>query len=64
MNSTNPNDDEIITEVRAVREQLAARFGYDVKRLYEEAKRLEKDPHVKLAKFAPKPVERQVAERE
>lgn len=33
--------DEIIAEVRAVRDRMAARFGYDPDRLYEEAKRRE-----------------------
>ncbi len=34
--------DEIIAEVRAIREALAARFDYDVDRLFEEAKRRER----------------------
>lgn len=33
--------DEIIAEVRSIRDDLAARFAYDVDRLYEEAKRCE-----------------------
>ena len=33
--------DEIIAEVRAIREALAARFDYDLDRLFEEAKRRE-----------------------
>ena len=37
-----PNQDEIITEVRALREALAARFDYDIDRLYEEVKRRER----------------------
>ena len=36
-----PMQDEIIREVRAIREALAARFGYDLDRLFEEAKRRE-----------------------
>ena len=34
--------DEIIAEVRAIREKLAAQFECDVDRLYEEAKRRER----------------------
>ncbi len=37
-----PMQDEIITEVRAIREALAAQFGYDIDRLYEEVKRRER----------------------
>ena len=36
-----PMQDEIIAEVRAIREALAARFDYDLDRLFEEAKRRE-----------------------
>ena len=37
-----PLRDEILVEVRTVREELAARFDYDVDRLFDEAKRLER----------------------
>lgn len=33
--------DEIIAEVRSIRRDLAARFDYDLDRLYQEAKRSE-----------------------
>lgn len=33
-----PNGDEIIREVRALREAYAARFGYDVDALFRDAK--------------------------
>lgn len=46
--------DEIIAEVRAVREKLAARFDYDLDRLYEEAKWLEKASARKELPSAPK----------
>jgi hypothetical protein len=36
-----PADDEIVAEVRAVREALAAEFGFDLQRLYEQLKTLE-----------------------
>lgn len=50
--------DEIIAEVRAVREKLAARFEYDVDRLYEEAKRLERASEREKLPPAPKRVQR------
>ena len=40
--SADPVQDEIIAEVRAIREALAAQFGYDLDRLFEEAKRRER----------------------
>ena len=36
-----PVQDEIIAEVRAIREALASEFGYDVKRLFDAGKRWE-----------------------
>ena len=36
-----PIQDEIIAEVRAIRDELASEFGYDVDRLFEEMKRRE-----------------------
>lgn len=36
-----PMQDEIIAEVRRVRDRLAAEFGYDLDRLFEEMKRRE-----------------------
>jgi hypothetical protein len=32
------NQDEIIEQVRAVRDELAARHGYDIRALYEAAR--------------------------
>ncbi len=34
--------DEIIAEVRAIRDSMAAEFGYDVELLFDEVKRLER----------------------
>jgi len=52
----NPQD-EIIAEVRSNREELAARFDYDVDLLYEEAKRLERASGREVLKAAPKRVQ-------
>ena len=46
--------DEIIAEVRAIRDALAAKHGYDLDRLYEEAKRREGASGRKLLDPAPK----------
>lgn len=46
--------DEIIAEVRAIRDALAARHGYDLDRLYEEARRREAESGRELVEPAPK----------
>ena len=38
-----PGRDEIITEVRAIREALAAEFAFDLSQLFEAAKRWESE---------------------
>ena len=48
-----PIQDEIIAEVRATREALAAEFGYDLDRLFDEMKRREAASDRK--KIAPSP---------
>ena len=49
--------DEIIAEVRSIRRDLAARFDYDVDRLYEEAKRREAESDREKVAAAPKRVQ-------
>ena len=49
-----PTRDEIIAEVRAVREALAAEFGYDLDRLYEAAKRWERTTEQERLEPSPK----------
>lgn len=48
--------DEIIAEVRKVREELAARFDYDMDRLYKEIKRRESRAERPMLEAAPKRV--------
>jgi hypothetical protein len=36
-----PDDDPIVAEVRRVREELAARFNYDLRAICEDARRRE-----------------------
>ena len=56
MKNKSPQD-EIIAEVRSIREDLAARFGYDVDRLYEEAKRWEEASDREKMAVAPKRIQ-------
>ena len=52
------NHDDIINEVRTLREQLAARHNYDVRALYEEAKKRQQGSKRKVVKLAPRLLER------
>lgn len=48
------SQDEIMREVRSVREELAARQHYDVRALYEHAKRREQEGGRKVVRLEPK----------
>jgi hypothetical protein len=50
--------DEIIREVRALREEYAARFGFDIRALYRDAKKREKNSKREVVSLEPRPVER------
>ena len=56
MSNTSPQD-EIIAEVRAIRGELAARFGHDLDRIYEEAKRQEEASGREKMAAAPKRIQ-------
>jgi len=49
--------DEIIAEVRSIRHALAARFNYDLDRLYEDAKRREQESGREKVAAAPKRIQ-------
>ena len=51
-----PMRDEIIAEVRAIREALAAEYDYDLDRLFEEMKRREQTSDRPKLKPSPKRV--------
>lgn len=51
------NHDDIIKEVRTLREQLAARHSYNVRALYEEAKKRQQGNERKIVKLAPRLLE-------
>ena len=46
--------DEIIEEVRANRDRLAAQRNYDIRALYEDAKNRERASHRKVVTLAPR----------
>ena len=48
-------NDEIIDEVRAIREAHAAKFNFDLEAIYEDIKRSEEDHIVHGAKFVDPP---------
>ena len=49
--------DEIIEEVRTIRERLAAQKGYDIRALYEEAKKRQQESDRKVVALVPKLLE-------
>ena len=48
------NHDDIIQEVRTIREQLAASHGYNVRALFAEAKKRQKESGRKVVKLTPR----------
>ncbi len=60
-----PNQDEIIREVRAIREAYAARFNYDVGAIFRDAKERERQSDRPVVALEPKriPVEAASARR-
>lgn len=48
------NHDEIIKEVREIREQLAAQKNHDVRMLYEEAKRRQRECNRRVVRLKPR----------
>jgi hypothetical protein len=47
-------NDKIVEETRKVREEHAARFGYDLEAIYRDLKEKEKCSKKKVVSFAPK----------
>ena len=50
------NHDGIIREVRAIREQIAARAGYSIRRLCEEARRQQREGDRPIMRLKPRPL--------
>lgn len=51
------NHDDIIKEVRALREQLAVRHSYNVRVLFEEAKKRQQRSERRVVKLVPRLLE-------
>lgn len=51
------NHDDVIKEVRMIREQLAAQHSYNVRALFAAAKERQQESERKVVKLVPKPVE-------
>ena len=51
------NHDDIIKEVRTIREQLASHQNYNVRALVAAAKERQQESERKVVKLVPKPVE-------
>ena len=47
-------EDPIVEEVRAVRTNFAARFGFDLRAIYNELKRLEKGSDRAFVSYSPR----------
>lgn len=54
-------DDEIIAEVRAIREAYAARFNYDMDAIFQDAKEREKRTTRRVVTLEPKRIKPVVA---
>lgn len=50
-------NDEIITEVRAIKDAIGAKFNYDLRALFEEIKRGEADLEAKGVHLVPPPAD-------
>ena len=55
-------EDPIVEEVRKIREAHAARFGYDLKAIYDDLKEAEKRSGRKIVSFPPKRLKERQAE--
>jgi hypothetical protein len=50
-------NDPIVTEVRCIREQRAAKFGFDLKRIMADARRRERASDRKVVTLTPRRLE-------
>lgn len=57
-------DDEIMAEVRRVRDEYAASFNHDLNLMYQDLKRIEKESGLEFITRSPRLVERVEAKQE
>lgn len=50
-------DDPIVEEVRRIREEHSARFGHDLKRIYQDLKEQERKSGREYVSYPPRPAE-------
>ena len=50
--------DEIVEQVRKIRERNAAKFNYDLKAMFADARKRQRDSGHPVVSFAPKPKKR------
>jgi hypothetical protein len=53
-------DDPIVAKVRKIRDDYAAQFNYDLKAMYQDLKRREKEDERTLGARSPKPADDEV----
>ena len=53
---TTPTTDPIVAEVRAARDQHAARFGYDLKEIFRDIQARQESSGRKYVRYASRPV--------
>ncbi len=52
------NEDIVVAEVRAAREEIAKRFDYDLRAIFEDARMRQKESGRTVVSFPPKRVEK------
>lgn len=55
--------DPIVEEVRRIRDELAARFNYDIKAIVENARKEQKASGRKVVSFSPRKPKKSVVEK-
>lgn len=56
-------EDEIVEEVRRVREAYAAQFGYDIRKMVEDLRRHSDEAGRQTVSLPPKPVDPQASKK-
>lgn len=57
-------DDPIVAEIRAIRDEYAARHGYDVTRIFADIKARQKGSGRNYVQYPPRPASRKLSQRQ
>lgn len=57
-------DDPIVAEIRAIRDEYAARHGYDVTRIFADIKARQKESGRNYVQYPPRPASRKLSQRQ